>query len=283
LRTALIIPDANGTVKDKSLLAARRTGRYYCSQIGQEDEMAIQISEKEIRRNGPGKLLSVVWRQWLIERKLARRGIRFRSDDEGAVAGAYGAMSTAEFNASNGRQEWATWRTVPRALRGRVPNRPLRVLDLGCGNGSSTRPLAFYCPTGSHITGYELTEHLAQAARRRDYRHRSGQPARVEILCQSITDTLRQADGKPLPAGSVDLATSTGVIGHHLNRATVWPLVEELRRVLKSGGIAALDPGPTMRSALLTRLMTGAGFRRLARVRSWLLDPNGQIVFQWEG
>jgi SAM-dependent methyltransferase len=243
----------------------------------------LQISESEIRRNGPGKLMVVLWKQWRSERDLSRRGIRFRSDEQVAVVGGYGAMSPAEFSATNGRQEWATWRTVPRALRGRVPNQPLRVLDLGCGNGSSTQPLAFYCPAGSHITAYELIEHLAEAARRRDYRHRDGQPARVEVLCQSITETLRQHDGTPIPDASVDLATSTGVIGHHLNSFTVRPLIDELKRVLKPGGIAALDPGPTLRAKLLTKMMTASGFRQLTRVRSWVLDPNGQIVFRWEG
>jgi SAM-dependent methyltransferase len=245
--------------------------------------MTLHISEREIRRNGPGNLLAVLWRQWRSERKLARRGILYRSDDQQSVVGAYGAMSTAEFDASNGRQEWATWRTVPRVLRGRVPDQPLRVLDLGCGNGSSTRPLAFYCPVGSHITAYELTEHLAQAARRRPYRHRSGEPARVEVVCQSITETLRQVDGSLIPAGSIDLATSTGVIGHHLNAQTIRPLIDELARVLKPGGIVALDPGPTLRAAPLVRLMTAAGFQRLARVRSCFVDPNGQIVFRRQG
>ena len=244
---------------------------------------ALQISESEIRRNGPGNLLAVLWRQWRSERALARRGVLYRSDHTASVAGAYAAMSTAEFDASNGRQEWATWRTVPRALKGRVPDQPLRVLDLGCGNGSSTRPLAFYCPRGSHITAYELTEHLAEAARRRDYRHRDGQPARVEVLCQSISEALRQADGAPVPDASVDLATSTGVIGHHFNASTIRPLIRELARVLKPGGIAALDPGPTLRPGRLTELMTAAGFERLARVRSCFLDPNGQIVFRWPG
>src|SRR5438046_2690877 len=200
------------------------------------------IPESEIRRHGPGHALAVCWRQWRAERALAKRGIRFRDTDPARVAAAYAAMSDADFDAINGRQDWANWRTIPRALSGHVPDRPLRVLDLGCGNGSSTRPLAFYCPAGSHITGYELTEHLADAARRRVYRHRSGAVARVEILCQSITETLRQADGSLLPAASVDLATSTGVIGHHLNVRTIRPLIEELARVLKRGSIVALDP-----------------------------------------
>src|SRR5206468_9537662 len=132
------------------------------------------ISEREIRKHGPGHALAVCWRQWRAERRLARRGIHFRDTNPGKVAAAYRAMSPAEFDAINGRQDWANWRTIPRALSGHVPNRPLRVLDLGCGTGSSTRVLAFYCPAGSHITGYEFAAPLVEVARRREYRDAGG-------------------------------------------------------------------------------------------------------------
>src|SRR5205807_8119278 len=102
----------------------------------------------------------VCWRQWRTERALARRGIHFRATDPQRVAAAYAAMSAAEFDAINGRQDWANWRTIPRALHGHVPLRPLRVLDLGCGTGSSTRVLAFYCPAGSPVIGYALVNAL---------------------------------------------------------------------------------------------------------------------------
>ena len=72
------------------------------------------------------------------------------------VLSAYSAMSATEFDAINARQDWANWRTIPRAMNGHLPNHPLRVLDLGCGTGSSTRVLAYYCPVGSHITGFEI-------------------------------------------------------------------------------------------------------------------------------
>jgi len=35
---------------------------------------------------------------------------------------------------------------------------------LGCGTGSSTRVLAFYCPQGSHVTGYEVAAPLVETA-----------------------------------------------------------------------------------------------------------------------
>src|SRR5688572_24792267 len=116
------------------------------------------IREDEIKANGPGRLLTVCWRQWRVERALAKRGIRFRGTSAEDVQAAYAAMTQDEFDAINGPQDWANWRTIPRALNGNIPDRPLRVLDLGCGTGSSTRVLAFYCPAGSRLTGYEIAE-----------------------------------------------------------------------------------------------------------------------------
>src|SRR5262245_50598787 len=193
------------------------------------------IPESEIRRHGPRHALAVCCRQWRAERALARRGIRFRDTDPAAVAAAYAAMNDAEFDAINGRQDWANWRTIPRALSGHLPDRPLRVADLGCGTGSSTRVLAYYCPEGSHITGYELVAPLVEAALRRPYLHRSGRPALVEFVCQGVTEPLRRPDGKPVPDRLLDLVNASGVVGHHLDVRTARPLVAELRRVLAPG------------------------------------------------
>lgn len=245
-----------------------------------ENTAPLLIPEPEIRRHGPGHLLAVCWRQWRAERALARRGVHFRSTDPGVVERAYAAMTPQEFDAVNGRQDWANWRTIPRALSGHVPDRPLRINDLGCGTGSSTRVLAFYCPAGSQITGFELAGPLALVARRRSYRHRSGEPVDVTFVCQGVTETFREADRQPVAAHSVDLVNASGVVGHHLNNRTVLPLAQEVQRVLRPGGIALLDVGPTLRDRELTPVMEDLGFRRLARRRSWVFDPTGQVVFQ---
>src|SRR4051794_40240802 len=185
----------------------------------------LSISERQIRTSGPGRILAVCWRQWRVERDLARRGIRFRATAFDQVLAAYAAMSEAEFDAINGRQDWANWRTIPRALSGHVPDRPLTVADLGCGTGSSTRVLAFYCPPGSRIIGYELVPVLLDIARRRPYVHRNGCVAGVEFVCQGVTEPLRRADGTLVPDGGLDLVNASGVVGHHLNSDTVRPLI----------------------------------------------------------
>jgi ubiquinone/menaquinone biosynthesis C-methylase UbiE len=234
----------------------------------------LRISENEIRAHGPGQLVSVLYRQWCTERALARRGVRFRATVPDAVEASYAAMSQDEFDAINGPQAWANWRTIPRALNGHIPDRPLRVLDLGCGTGSSTRVLAFYCPAGSHITGYEFAEPMLAFARRRDYRHKGGATAHVDFVGQGLTEKLLEPDA------SVDIVNASGVIGHHLRPETIRPLIAELTRVLKPDGVAMLDVGPTMPRQALETIMVDAGFTYLGHFRSWFGDRTGEVVFR---
>src|SRR5262249_43939759 len=150
--------------------------------MAQASQPPLIIVEKEIRRHGPGNVVGVCWRQWRVGRAPGRGGIHFCTTVPAEIEAAYAAMRDQRFEAINGRQDWANWRTIPRSLNGRVPDRPLRVLDLGCGTGSSTRVLAFYCPLGSIIAGYELARPLVDIARRRVYRHRTGLPAHVDFV-----------------------------------------------------------------------------------------------------
>jgi SAM-dependent methyltransferase len=221
--------------------------------------------------------MKVCWRQWRTERKLAKRGVRFRATALEQVLAAYAAMSQTEFDAINGPQEWANWRTIPRALNGHVPDRPLRVLDLGCGSGSSTRVLAYYCPIGSHITGYELAEPILAYARRRRYQHRSGAAMSVDFVCQGVTQQFREPDA------SVDVINASGIVGHHLKPETMRPLLAEIERVLKPAGVAMLDVGPTLRGPALRRIMAEAGFAFLGHYRSWFGDLTGEMVFRRRG
>jgi SAM-dependent methyltransferase len=238
------------------------------------------VPENEIRCHGPGKALAVCRRQWYAERDLARRGIHFRASDPDAVAAAYAAMSAQDFAGINARQDWANWRTIPRALSGHVPDRPLQVVDLGCGTGSSTRVLAFYCPAGSRITAYELVPRLLEVARTRVYVHRSGRSADVSFVNQGVTAPLRDAGGDLLPDHGVDVVNASGVVGHHLTAETMPSLIKELQRILGRDGVAMLDVGPSLPAKVLHALMHDAGFQSLGRFRSWLLDPTGQMVFR---
>ncbi|MSQ96858.1 MAG: class I SAM-dependent methyltransferase [Gemmataceae bacterium] len=241
------------------------------------------ISEEEIRQSGRGGLLAVLWRQWCTERALARRGIHFRATEIDQVAAGYAAMSQEEFDAVNGRQDWANWRTIPRALNDHVPDEPLRVLDLGCGSGNSTRVLAHYCPRDSRITGYECAEPLLTFARRREYRHRTGARAQVDFVCQGVTQKLCGPAGNPISGGCVNLINASGVVGHHLNPETFSALLAEIARVLAPSGVAMLDVGPTLPGPVLQSLMAAAHFTFLGHYRSWFGDPTGEMVFRRHG
>ena len=225
---------------------------------------------------GYGDLPGVVWRQWRAERALRRRGVDFRSTDPAAVAAAYAAMSADEFDAINGRQAWANWRTIPASLDGLLPDEPLRAVDLGCGTGQSTAVLASLLPAGSEVVGVEFAEPLVRVARSREFPNRAGD---VRFAAGSVCDPLPGDGGEPLPAGSADVVNSSGVIGHHLAGADLAACLDEVARALRTGGVAALDPGPRVSTVTMRREMTARGFRFARRTRSNPLDRCGQAVF----
>lgn len=225
-------------------------------------------------------MLAICWRQWRAERDLRRRGIDFRTTDPAAARRAYAAMTPQEFAAINGRQAWANARTISRSLRGLLPNRPVFALDLGSGIGESTTCLARLLPAGSRILGIEFAEPLAGVARERRFVGPDARPCSVSFLVGSVTETFRDGAGQRIADGTVDLVNASGIVGHHLERPDAERVAEETARVLRPGGVAALDVGPKMRVAELTEVMTDLGFTRLRRTRSNPLDRTGQVVFQ---
>ena len=127
------------------------------------------ITNRVIRQNTPHDLVRMLWRQRKTERRLARRGITIRTSDLDVLEASYSRMARDDFEGINARQNWVNWRIIPRAMSGLVPNRPLTIVDLGCGIGSSTSVLAFYSPQGSHILAYEISRPLVSIARIRAY------------------------------------------------------------------------------------------------------------------
>ena len=239
----------------------------------------------EVKRAGPGNLPGVVLRQWRTERALKNRGVDFRSDDPAAVAAAYEAMTAAEFDAINGRQAWANWRTIPASLDRLLPDRcsserGLRAVDLGCGTGGSTAVLAWLLPPGSEVLGIEFAAPLARVAGNRDYPNRSGRGCSVTFSVGSACATFRTAAGAALADASADVVNASGVIGHHLSGGDLAACLNEVARVLRPGGVAALDPGPTASAATLTDGMTDRGFEFVRRTRSNPLDRCGHVVFR---
>lgn len=225
-------------------------------------------------------LVGVCWRQWRIERELRRRGIDFRSTDQERVREAYSKMTPAEFAAINGRHAWANARTLRKSLKGLIPDRPIRAIDLGSGSGTSTRVLARLLPPGSRIVGLEFAGSLVEAAQGQSYLARDGSPQAVSFAVGSVEERFVDADGNAITSGTVDLVNASGILGHHLDEAGIVRAVDEVDRVLAGGGIAALDVGPQLSAERLTALMQARGFTRLRRSRSQSFDRTGQIVFR---
>lgn len=223
------------------------------------------------------------FRQWRTEEALKRRGVTFRSDSEEVVTAVYDEMTRDEFDAINGRQEWANWRVLPALLKGRLPDRPVSAVDLGCGAGASTQALAACCCAGSQILAMERSARLLKRAMTRDYRFRGGVAGIVELRQQSISQPWRNKNGTRLSFWEIDLVVSCGVLGHHFNRWTIAPVLAEIRRVLRPSGLACLDVGPSLSQYDLTKAMAAVGFRPAAHGRSCVLDRNRHLIFQSEG
>lgn len=123
-----------------------------------------------------------------------------------------------------------------------IPNRPYRrMVDLGCGFGKSTWPLKRSFPD-AEVIGIDLAEPCLRKAQQR---------ANAAGLAIEFIQADCQATG--LPAGSVDLVTSTMLI-HEMPRPALEATLRECVRILAPGGL--------LRFLDFTR--TGDPFRDLA-------------------
>jgi SAM-dependent methyltransferase len=129
----------------------------------------------------------------------------------------------AEFSAARGTP-WPGWQPLVPLLRGAAPGAPLRVLDVGCGNGRLVRYLAqALAPEPIEAVGVDASEPLLEAARR------AGPPgARWQI-----GDVVSAPD--TLPSGPFDLVALVAVIHGVPSR--------ERRRALLEACAARLAPG----------------------------------------
>jgi SAM-dependent methyltransferase len=227
-------------------------------------------------------LVSLFLKQALAEFRVSWRGrARFRRSENAAAVRAYCAMTPAEFEDVNARQKWSNWRTIPRNLLGRLPEGPCRAIDLCSGVGHATQVLAYYLPPGSRILGLEYNPEFVVAAGRRSYRHASGEPARVAFGAQSVLEPFRDAAGAPLPDRCVDLVNSCGALGIHFGAEQIDRLTGEVWRVLKVGGLAAVDSGTEgVDEEQMTALFESRGFQPLSRAKSCFLDRFTQLCFR---
>jgi ubiquinone/menaquinone biosynthesis C-methylase UbiE len=113
------------------------------------------------------------------------------------------------------------------AVRERFPDlAPKRVLDLGCGAGHSTLPLADAFPH-AEIHAVDLGAPMLRYA-----------AARAAALGQAIHFTQADATRTKFEDASFDLVTSTLLL-HEMPRPAILALLRECHRLLRPGGVMA--------------------------------------------
>jgi SAM-dependent methyltransferase len=205
--------------------------------------------------------------------------LRFRNQDPKVSARAYSLMTDVEFERINACQAWANWRVLPPLIELVSAPAPWRIIDLGCGQGISTEVLAWCCPPGSSLLGYDLSEIALNIARNRVYHHSAGSAAKVSFRMQEIDQPWKDADGSDIGDSTIALVNASGVVGHHLSDGRMGKIADEIRRVLSPNGWALLDTGPQLSRWKLERIMQSRGFTHQSHVRSWWLDHCGQSAF----
>jgi SAM-dependent methyltransferase len=222
--------------------------------------------------------------EWVVKatgRRIAGQGMI--GAEPARVASGFAGLRGKDFYEYNLPQMWVERRQIPSAIDGRIPVRGAVVLDLGCGPGTSTEVLAHFADPSWTIVGYELTEHLAAEAKARSERGEfvncRGERVPARFVCQDISRPLRAPGGGLIAEGSVDFAVSGGVVGLYMNARSVTRLAQELARVVRPGGFAALDTGPAVGGRLLREVMARAGFGFVATCRSFVIEPRPKLVF----
>jgi 2-polyprenyl-6-hydroxyphenyl methylase / 3-demethylubiquinone-9 3-methyltransferase len=124
--------------------------------------------------------------------------------------------------------------------------RGLSVLDLGCGGGFMTEPLA---ARGAKVTGVDPSEPAITAARQH------AKDVGLDIDYRAGT-----AEAIPLPDNSVDCVVIVDVLEHVADVAAV---VTEIRRVLKPGGLLLFDTLNRTRLAAFAFVFLGEDLLRI--------------------
>lgn len=242
------------------------------------DHAAVRSARKTF---GPQHPLPVLlWQQHRAERRLQRAGIGFRSRTNATACDAYRQMDDASFVTVNLRQAWANWRCIPRSIDGRLPDRPLKVIDLCCGTGDSTAVIASCCPVGSQILGLDISDEFIAHARQRPY-PRQADGTEVSFHVHSALEAFQHPDGQAVAGGSIDWVNASGAVGCHFDEAASARLAGHCAQVLAPGGVATIDAGKagTAPEALM-RIFTDAGFDCEHAARSNLFDRYRHLCFR---
>lgn len=248
--------------------------------VGLERAEAARV-RRLARERLPAGLPALFLRQALAELLVTIGGrLPFRESENARAVRAYCAMTVAEFEGVNARQRWANWRIIPRNLHGRLPRRPCRAVDLCAGVGDSAEVLACFLPEGSDVLGLEYNPEFVRRARSRTYRDAAGRPAKVAFRAQSVLEEFRDEAGGRLPDGGTDVVNCCGALAVNFSERELDSLAAEIRRVLRPGGLAALDAPAGAGMERLIRPFARRRFEILGSVRSCFLDRYAQVCFR---
>jgi len=100
-------------------------------------------------------------------------------------------------------------------------NRPLRVLDLGCGDGNASRFMVQHIPS-LEVEGIDITEAVVESARVRKLPH-----------CRF---TVYNGEHIPFEREAFDVIFCANIF-HHIDRSYHVGLYKEMYRVVKKGGV----------------------------------------------
>jgi tRNA (uracil-5-)-methyltransferase TRM9 len=143
----------------------------------------------------------------------------------------YTAQAMA-FDASRGHHAWPGWKRLLESLT--EMDRPLRVLDIGCGNARLAR---FLGDSGIDLdyTGVDANTALLESARDR-------LPAGLRERCRLTRHDflVSEAPGTDLPAGPFDLVALMGVLHHVPGRDWRVALLRAAAQRVAPGGLLAL-------------------------------------------
>jgi SAM-dependent methyltransferase len=172
----------------------------------------------------------------------------------------------ARFDASR-REAWPGFGRIWEAL----PEKPRRVLDVGCGNGRFGASMGARVPDG-HYLGVDACRELLAACRRR-----SGLPSHSELL---QLDAI--AHPAALPGGPFDLIAVIALLHHVPGRATRANLLAELARRLAPGGTLLITRWRLGAAPELDRLQLPASAWRDVPIDPADLEP-GDLLLSFDG
>lgn len=141
----------------------------------------------------------------------------------------------------------------------------LRALDLGCGVGRHTLPIAERLPPGSYVVGMDLLPLAAERLRL------NAADAGLDGRIQAVVADL---DHVALAADSIDLLVSVSALEHSRDMAALERLLAHCRRATRPGGVHCLIMGTDKTE------VAADGTSRPAQVELPLTSEDGKAVLE---